>query len=111
MSGFARKLTSAAVVAGLALVPAGAFATAPAPAAKPSAATTAPADPWLTLSAMTSTSSSATAAALRHEEGHAGWPPVVPLAIILATIAVAIWIAVDDDDGDFDLPPRGVSPD
>ncbi|HET9337047.1 MAG TPA: hypothetical protein VFO12_11655 [Sphingomicrobium sp.] len=60
---------------------------------------------------MTSTSSSASAAALRHEEGHAGWPPVVPLAIILATIAVAIWIAVDDDDGDFDLPPRGVSPD
>jgi hypothetical protein len=100
MSGLARKLTSAAVAAGLTLVPAGAFASPPAPSAAPAAATAA--NPWLTLSAMTSTSSTASAAALRHEEGHAGFPPLVPLAIILATIAVAIWIAVDDDeDGDF----------
>lgn len=107
MSGFVQKMTTAAVVAGLTLVPAGAFASTPAPAAAPVAATAAPTDPWLTLSAMTSTSSSASAAALRHEEGHAGFPPLVPLAIILATIAVAIWIAVDDDeDGDF----VGISP-
>ena len=101
MSGLARKLTSAAVAAGLTLVPAGAFASQPAPTAAPVAATPATGNPWLTLSAMTSTSSTASAAALRHEEGHAGWPPLVPLAIILATIAVAIWIAVDDDEGDF----------
>lgn len=101
MSGLTRKLTSAAVAAALTLVPAGAFASTPSPTAAPVTAIPA-GNPWLTLSAMTSTSSTASAAALRHEEGHAGFPPLVPLAIILATIAVAIWIAVDDDeDGDF----------
>lgn len=107
MSGFARKITSAAVVAGLTLVPAGAFASTP-PSATPVAATAASSNPWLTLSAMTSTSSStaATTAAAQGEGDGVGFPPIIPLAIILATIAVAIWIAVDDgNDLDIEISP------
>lgn len=109
MPGIVRKLTSVVVAASLTLVPAGAFAANPGPTAAPAVSTGAAGNPWLTLSAMTSTSSSAAAtAAAQGEGGGAGFPPLVPLAIILATIAVAIWIAVDDDE---DLDFVDISPD
>jgi hypothetical protein len=106
MPGIARTFMTAAVASGLALVPAGAIATAPPPPSA-SAAATSGANPWLTLGAMTSTSSSTAATALRHEEGHAGFPPIVPLAIILLTIGVGIWIilADDEDEDGFELSP------
>ena len=103
MSGFGRKITAAAIAISLCAVPTAAIGAAPAPAAIVPVSTTAPASPWLTLSAMTGSSSAATAAALRHEEGHAGFPPLPVLAVILATIAVAIWILVKDDDGTLDI--------
>ncbi len=104
MPDIARTFITAAVASGLALVPAGAIATSPPP---PTAPATSSANPWLTLGAMTSTSSSTAATALRHEEGHAGFPPIVPLAIILLTIGVGIWIilADDEDEDGFELSP------
>lgn len=107
MPGIARTFMTAAVASGLALVPAGAIATAPPPPSAPAAATASATNPWLTLGAMTSTSSSTAATALRHEEGHMGFPPIVPLAIILLTIGVGIWIilADDEDDDGFELSP------
>lgn len=113
MTGIARKLTVIAVATAMMAVPTGAIASAsPAPpVATQQAAATSSANPWLTLSAMTTTSGAANAAALQ-DDGRPGWPPLVPLAIILATIALAIWILVDDDDGDgIDFgPEEPVSP-
>jgi hypothetical protein len=51
---------------------------------------------------MTTTSGAANAAALQ-DDGDPGWPPIIPLAIILATVALAIWILVSDDDDDLDI--------
>lgn len=98
MSGILRKVTAAAVAASMAAVPTGAIAASPAatPAAAPTSATT-PTNPWLALSAMT-TSSSASSASLRHEEGHVGFPPIVPLIVILGTIALGVYILTKDDD-------------
>ena len=111
--GRARKLTAAAVATALMVVPTGAIAsTQPAPSVVTQQAAAAPAaNPWLTLSAMTTTSGAANAAALQDDDG-IGFPPLVPLAIILATIALAIWILLDDDDDDgIDLvPEEPVSP-
>jgi hypothetical protein len=106
MWGSGRKIAAAAVAFSLCAVPTAALGANPsvrAAAATPGA--TAPVSPWLTLSAMTTSSSAATTAALRHEEGHAGFPPLPVLAVILATIAVAIWILVDDDDGRLGISP------
>jgi CubicO group peptidase (beta-lactamase class C family) len=104
MSGFARKLTAAAIAMSLLAVPTGAIAG----AAPPTAAPTASASPWVKLSAMTSTSSSAAAAAVQGEDGP-GFPPIAPLVVILGTIALAVYILTkDDDDEDLGLP---VSPD
>ena len=113
MMGFSRKLTAIAIATALMAVPTGAIASStPAPpVATQQAATTTAANPWLTLSAMTTTSGAANAAALQ-DDGGPGFPPLIPLAIILATIALAIWILVDDDDDDgLDLiPEEPVSP-
>lgn len=105
MSGILRRVTAAAVAASMAAVPTGAIAASPAatPAAAPTTATTAT-NPWLALSAMTS-SSSASSASLRHEEGHGGLPPVLPLIVILGTIALGVYILTkDDDDEPLGLP-------
>ena len=99
MSGFGRKITAAAIAVSLCAVPTAAIGAAPSPAAPPVAA--APTNPWLTLSAMTTSSSAATSAtAAQGYDGGSGFPPAVPLAVILATIAMAIYILTrDDDDG------------
>ena len=112
--GKMRKLTAAIVATAMVVVPTGAIASSPPPAATPVARQAAPqpaANPWLTLSAMTTTSGAANAMALQ-DDGGPGFPPIVPLAVILATIALAIWIMVDDDDGDgIDFgPEEPVSP-
>lgn len=101
MTGFTRRITAFAVATALIAVPTGAIASRPAaaPIATQQVAATPAANPWLTLSAMTTTSGAANAAALQ-DDGSPGWPPLIPLAIILATIALAIWILIDDDDGD-----------
>ena len=112
--GIARKLTAAAVATALMAVPTGAIASsqpAPSVVSQQAATATPAANPWLTLSAMTTTSGAANAAALQDDDGM-GFPPLVPLAIILATIALAIWILLDDDDDDgIDFgPEEPVSP-
>lgn len=102
MPSIARTLTTAMVASALAFVPVGAIAATPAPVAASSATS-----PWLTLGAMTSSSSSA-AAALQDERRRG--VPILPLAVILATIAVAIYILVKDDDGEVDVDFEPVSP-
>ena len=98
MPGIARRITAAAIAASLIAVPTGAIAGSAAPAAAP-VATTAPANPWVALSAMTTTSS-ASSAALRHDEDHVGLPPILPLIVIVGTIILGIWIITRDDDDD-----------
>jgi hypothetical protein len=77
----------------------------------PSAASAAPApspvNPWLAMTAMSSSSSPSTAAAaaaVAQSDGtyRRGFstPALPALAVILATLAVAIWLLVDDDDDD-----------
>lgn len=105
MSGFTRSLLVTAVASSLCLVPTAAIAASPAPAVQPMTATAAGGSPWVTLSAMTTSSSSAATAAARHtddDDDHAGWvfPPIAALVVILATIALAIYILTKDDDGD-----------
>ena len=99
-----RKLTTIALALALCAVPTGAIAARPAPAAAPAATTAASpaANPWLTLSAMTSSSASASAAAQGDYDDRPGFPPLPVLAVILATIGVAIYILVADDDDDDD---------
>lgn len=98
MSDILRKVTAAAIAASLTAVPTGAIAASPAaPTAAPAASSTS-ANPWVALSAMTSTSSSATAA-LQDDDGP-GFPPIAPLIVILGTIALAVYILTKDDDGD-----------
>ena len=97
MSGIVRKITAAAIAASLTVVPTGAIA---APTAAAPAATATPANPWLALSAMTSTSSSAASAAALQDDDGPGFPPIAPLIVILGTIALAVYILTKDDDGD-----------
>ena len=115
MSGLMGKVTAAAVATALLVAPTASIAAAPAApvAAMPATATPATANPWLALSAMTSSSSSAaaaTAAAQDYDDDDdgVGFPPLPVLAVILATIGVAIYILASDDDGDldgFDISP------
>ena len=113
MFGSMRKIT--AFTAGIALmsVTTGAIAARPAPAPAP-VASTAAVSPWVALGAMNSTSAAtaaSTAATQDYRDDGMGFPPIAVLAIILATLAVGIWILVDDDeDGDFDFTPDPVSP-
>jgi hypothetical protein len=86
-----------------ALLVASTSAAAAVPAAPASVHDNAPvslaANPWLTLSAMTGSSSSVAIAVAAQEEGRPGtWPPLASLTAILATIGTAIYILLDDDD-------------
>jgi hypothetical protein len=114
MSGFGRKITSAAIAVSLCTVPTVAIGAAPAaPAAAAQTSTAVPENPWLTLSAMTTSSSAAVAAAAAQDgRGGPGFPPVAPLAVILATIAAMVYILVKDNSGnEIHLPlPIPVSP-
>jgi hypothetical protein len=107
MTGFVRKLTATAAAIALVAVPTAGIAaaqTTPRPAATQAAA--APVSPWLTLSAMTSSSSSAAStAALQYEDEGPGFPPIAPLIVILGTIALGVYILTkDDDDDDLGFP-------
>jgi hypothetical protein len=115
MSSLVRMLTAGAVAMALVAVPTGSMAAAPVALPQPTAqqaGAAASVNPWLTLSAMSSSSSNAaTAAAAQGEgEGGPGFPPIAPLAVILGTIALAIWILAHDDDGDIDFIEEPVSP-
>ena len=114
--GLVRKVTVAAVATSLLFVPTAVIAAAPvAPiaAVTPAAVTPSTANPWLALSAMTTSSSSAAAATAAAQDydvddDGVGFPPLPVLAVILATIGVAIYILASDDDGDldgFDISP------
>lgn len=99
MSGFGRNILAVAIAGSLCVAPTASIAASPAASAPAAPATAAaPADPWLALSAMTTSSSAVTnAAAVRHTEDHRAFP-ILPLVLILATIAVGVWILLDDDD-------------
>ncbi len=101
MPGIVRRITAAAVAASLIAVPTAAIAASPvAPRTAAPTASATPTNPWLTLSAMTSTSSSAAnSAALQDDEGP-GFPPIAPLIVILGTIALGVYILTKDDDDD-----------
>ena len=61
-------------------------------------------DPWLALSAMSSSSATvASTAAVQSDSAYRSnfrSPPWASLAVILATLALAIYLLVDDDDDD-----------
>ena len=61
-------------------------------------------DPWLALSAMsTSSATVASAAAVQSDAAHESnfrSPPWASLAVIAATLALAIYILIDDEDDD-----------
>ena len=92
-----RKYVAILASAGLAFASTG-TAVAAQPASAPAI------DPWLALSAMSSSSAaSASATALQSDVGYAARdnrhlraPPLPVLAVILATLAVAIYILLDD---------------
>lgn len=112
MSTFVRALTAAGVAMALVAVPTGSIAAAPAAVPQPTAqqaGIAASANPWLALSAMTSSSSSAATAAAQGDNG-VDFPPIAPLAVILGTIALAVWILAHDEGGHIDFNQEPVSP-
>ena len=99
MPGFMRRLTATAVATSLLAVSTGAIAAAPAPRTAAPRVSNSQTNPWLALSAMTSTSSSAaTAAAQDYDDDGPGFPPILPLIVILGTIALGVYILTKDDD-------------
>ena len=101
MPGLLRKITSAAAATALLASPTTAFASSRT-AATPSASAN-----WAMLSAMSSASSSS--AALAAAQGDYAYRdnrgiPLPVIAVLAATIGLAIWILVhDEDDGDVDF--------
>lgn len=95
-----RLFVAASVAVALVAVPTVATATAPGPVPQPTAqqaAAAASTNPWLTLSAMTGNASSASAAtAAAQNAAGPDLPPILPLAVILGTIALGVWILVHD---------------
>lgn len=106
MSGFGRKFTAAAIAVSLCAAPTAAIGAAPVAPVAATQSAAAPVSPWLTLSAMTTSSSAATtaAAAQGYDDGP-GWPPIAPLAVILATVAAMVYILVKDHNGHFHFQP------
>ena len=109
MSGL-RFFTTAAVIVSLVGVSTTAIAASPVRTSVSAPAATA-AGSWGTLSGMTG-SSAATAALQSNDDDRGGFGNVslVALALILATIAVGIYILTKDGDDDLDFNPIPVSP-
>ncbi len=100
MPNLVRKLCAAVATVAVVAVPTGAIAAAP-PTPTPTvqqASSAASTNPWLTLSAMTGSSSSASAAAAAaaSDEDDDDFPPIAPLVVMLGTIALGVWILLDD---------------
>jgi hypothetical protein len=96
-----RGITAAAVVASLVAVSTGSIAAAPtAPRTAAPSTNAASPNPWIALSAMTSTSSSAATAVAAQGDGEGGFPPIVPLVVILGTIALGVYVLTKSDDDD-----------
>jgi hypothetical protein len=112
MPSLVRTLSAVAALGSVMAVPAGSIAAAqpaiPSPTVQQASAAAAT-NPWLALSAMTSSSGAASAAATQGD-ATVGPPPVAPLMVILGTIALAVWILIGDNDGDFNLTEEPVSP-
>jgi hypothetical protein len=108
---FRKYCAAAAAVSLVAGTAAGAVPPAE-PIETPVAAAPAPMpNPWLTLSALSGADSTGTAVAAAQEESQfaaSGWPPTLPLLGLLADIAAAVYILLDDDS---DSPLEPVSPD
>ena len=113
MLGCARKIAAAAAAISLGVTssvaatvvpaarPANQALDVPAPAATP--------NQWLTLSMMTaSTSVTATAQAEGDVVEAVSWPHTAPLSVVLATIATAIYILLEEDDGNGSAIVQGV---
>ena len=116
MKGISSKLTAIAIVTALMAVPTGAIASSPtAPPAMVQQTATPAVNPWLTLSALTTSSAvtSAAAAATVQDDAYDTPSPWPAWVIIGLTAALAIWILVQDGDGDgldFDDDEEPVSP-
>ena len=105
-----RALTVAAVVVSMTAASTSAIAAAPTGARVSTSATTA-AGSWGTLSMMTG--SSAATAAIRSDDedrGGFGHPALLSLAVILATIALAIYIVVKDNRNNNSANNTPISP-
>ena len=100
MSGIGRNITAAAAAISLCIVPTAAIAATPVASAAAAPVAAAPVNPWLALSAMTTSSSAVSSAAAAQGEDGDGGVPILPLAVILATIGVAVYILVKDDSSD-----------
>lgn len=106
-----RVFTVAAVIVSLVGASTSAIAASPVRSSVSAPAATA-AGSWGTLSVM-SGSSAATAALHDIDRDHShgfGSPSLLSLAVILATIAAAIWIITRDDDDDLDFGTTPISP-
>jgi hypothetical protein len=101
MSAFMRSVTAVALASSLCSVSTAAVAAPATQSAVTSAApvAAAPSNPWLTLSAISNNSAAASAALTARDDSGPGFPPIAPLAVILATIAVGVYILVKDDGG------------
>ena len=105
-----RALTVAAVVVSMIGASTSAIAAAPTGARVSTSATTA-AGSWGTLSMMTG--SSAATAAIRADDddrGGFGHPALLSLAVILGTLALAIYIITKKRDKDIEFTPVPISP-
>jgi hypothetical protein len=98
MSAFLRSFTAIALTLSLCSVSTVAVAAPTTTSTVPSSAPiiAAPSSPWLTLSALSNNSAAASAALAAQDDAHPGFPPLAPLAVILATIAVGAYVAVSD---------------
>ena len=105
-----RALTVAAVI--VSMVGASTAAVAVAPIAAVSAPAATAAGSWGTLSVMTGSSAAAAALQSDDDDRRGGFrnPALLSLAIILATIAAAIYILTRKNKGNIDFTPVPISP-
>ena len=104
-----RALTVAAVVVSMTGASTSAIAAAPTGARVSAPAATA-AGSWGMLSMMTGSSSATAAIRSDGEEGGFGHPALLSLAVILGTLALAIYILTKKRDKDLEFTPVPISP-